>query len=435
MESLGKSNDGISFKKMDFQSNNPKSDSSYNFLHQQDFKKMLNMDQLRLVNESRQIIHSVLSKDGIKIDSDKREQLIIRSSQQLIHVERNQMLNHLQSGQYLESLEFWKSKSGQDLKYYFILLVCDLMDRDSLIFGSHFCSLLISRIIDNELFNNELICIIYSFLKKILCLDMFSRTRSKFWKYYLRSLQMETKNSQKVFNITKFYITIYRNQIKEIKRKQKKNISEKLQLSSDKKNEERNQSKIIYKNFLSMIVHLIQNIEPEADDFKGLIIPLFIKFMLRSIHFECNETYKNILILLHEKIGKIEGIHLKLKRQKIEINEFISSELNNPILNSSEHEMESVIGESNNTETNQSDSRNNETSINIHYEEVEPLQENKKSSSHGRLKKRRKLIKKKNQNKISKNQKKNKKSEKQLSSDDSFKAKNLRKRKRTKIFD
>ena len=376
--------------------------------------QLLNSFQKIIVKNYRQKIKDVLSKDAIgkSIITNGRSSAFYQLFGKLLtpnSLEKEPFHQHLEPEHYIEAKEFWKSQSGNDLRYYLMLLVCDLMDQASQTFGMTMAPHLIRHVTRDNISEDGLSGIVYSFLRKVLRHDMFVRVRARFWKYYLETVRAEQQNVIGILNVTRLFLKVYQSRVREIRRNQAKNISEKLQISSDKKQQEIFQAKIIFSNFLNLITYLINQIEPEAKDFRGMVTLLLVEYLLKVAHFENSQTYTKVLMLFHGSISEIEGVNPQIKKQKRMAEDFVTKELNRPQIGSSLEDLNKISEESPNTDTMTIDgtsrpvsrsrgSRLQSVSSKL-QEEVAPNNQAKTSLSRGLIRKKKKIGKKKRQQK------------------------------------
>jgi hypothetical protein len=293
----------------------------------------LTESQIESVTQYNNLISSIMATDHIvQYYPEKQPQNKFEKSNLLLpNVEPKENNSfYLKNENFFQAKRLWTTQSGKNLQYYLLLIVCELLDQCSVSFGLQMGPHLIFQLVEDEMKEGSLNSVLYSFLRKLLKKDMKDRTRAHFWKYYLKAIQIESHNMEKVADITRLFKAVYQSQIMEIKRNMSKGISEKLKMSSEKKNEEIYENKIIYTNYVNFMYFLIQQIEPDAKDYRSLIVSILVDHLFRVNFFESRSFYTQVLIIFHQTIESIEGLNPQIKKQKIIVHDFLSVEISNP---------------------------------------------------------------------------------------------------------
>ena len=289
-------------------------------------KRLIDVSEKVVITEYKKLVLSILEQDGILPKVLSSTNVFNREKDRDSSINSDPSNNNTKDTENLR--QFWDSHSGADTKYYLFLLVCDLMDRCSKAFYLDLAPSLIFSLTHDNFIYKELSAVLYSFLRSVLRKDMRDRTKAFFWKIYLQTIQLEGQNYEKILSITRMFVTVYHSQVKEIRRSRSKHISEKLQVSSEAKEEEFLQHKIVFANYLNFLVYLIQQIEPEAKDYRRVLSSLLVGVLLRPGFFEVKRLYSEVLEMFLDCVEKIEGVHFEIKKQKRMVTDFVVKQLN-----------------------------------------------------------------------------------------------------------
>ena len=211
---------------------------------------------------------------------------------------------------------FFASVSGRDVQYYLTLLVFELMEECSFSFGILLGPDLISKLAGEGGASGNLSPIVLSFLTKLLNQDTLTKPKAVFWKYYVKTLQLEGSSRNKA-NITKVFLKIYRAKLAKL------NKLEGALKSGGDHSQERS---LLLSNFLNCTAYLINVMDPKSKDYQGKVSYLLKSHLLKRKNFQSNRIYTEILLLLHKKTLEFDDSDLNVQVQKTMLENFVEKE-------------------------------------------------------------------------------------------------------------
>lgn len=222
------------------------------------------------------------------------------------------------------SIEFWSSTEGKELTYYFVVLVCELLENCSASFGNKLGPKFIFQMIMIKKLNPDLERSLSMFLKSILLKDIQESKKGLFWIHFLKVIQYPEIDKSLLLKTSKIFIKVFSNTFEFLK----KGISiSKMEMLRDQTEEIKKRDKKLnnlQKQYLSFCAYFIHLINPDANDFKKNLSFALTEHFLKRKYFRNEYHFSDCLLRLFEKMNNLIGNSNEVISQKKILENFIS---------------------------------------------------------------------------------------------------------------